>query len=185
LNATVARVFASRPIGVWTSGWACSMNQTPESTPALDRPGNAVTITDPAHPFFGQQLPVVYRKCPGRRDHVLVQLPSGVRRAVPVASTSLANQISGLNDRATSSPALVSIRTLLPLAALVRSLKRRTLEVPDAAGHGSTSIDKTITPDEAPPTSDLARTGTGTSSPGRARTSRTRPPTPPGRRPSR
>ena len=153
------------------------MNQTQESAPALDRPGNEVIITDRTHPFFGQCLPVVYRKCPGRRDHVLVQLPSGVRRAVPVAATSLAGQISGLSDRATSSPALISIRTLLPLAVLVRALNHRALEVPDAAGDRSTSTDKPITPDEAPSTSDLARPAVRAPSSSRARAGSARPPT--------
>ena len=179
-SATNVAASPSRPSWSSRTGIASSRNQTQESAPALDRPGNKVIITDRTHPFFGQCLPVVYRNCPGRRDHVLVQLPSGVRRAVPVAATSLAGHISGLSDRATSSLALISIRTLLPLALLVRALKRRALEVPDAAGDRSTSTDKPITPDEAPSTSDLARTATGKSSARSARARRARPPTPPG-----
>jgi hypothetical protein len=151
-----------------------------ESATALERPGNEVTITDPAHPFFGQRLSMVYRKCPGRRDHVLVQLPSGVRRAVPVAATSLAGNISGLGDRTGSSPATISIRTLLPLAALIQALNRRALEVSDAAGNRSTSTAKLITPDEAPSTADLARTATGPAGARRAHAGRARPPTPSG-----
>ena len=73
---------------------------------------------------------------------MLVQLPSGVRRAVPIAATSLAEPISGLGDRAWKAPAVVSIRTLLPLLHLVRALNRRAQEVPDAAGDPSTSTDK-------------------------------------------
>jgi hypothetical protein len=161
------------------AGANSSANQSRKSAPALEGPGTEVTITDPAHPFFGQRLPIVYRKCPGRRDHVLVQLPSGVRRAVPVAATSLAHDDSGLGDRASSASALVSIRTLHPLALLVRALNRRALEVPDAAGNRSTSADKSFTPDEAPSTSDLARTSSGASSAGRARIGRARPPSPP------
>jgi hypothetical protein len=179
-SVTKGAAWPSRQTSFFRTGTAFSKNQTQENAPALDRPGNEVIITDRTHPFFGQCLPVVYRKCPGRRDHVLVQLPSGVRRAVPVAATSLAGHISGLRDRATSSPALISIRTLLPLALLVRALNRRALEVPDAAGDRSTSTDKPITPDEAPSTSDLARTATGKSSARSARASPARPPTPPG-----
>src|SRR5579859_836972 len=161
------------------AGANSSANQSRKSAPVLDGSGTEVIITDRTHPFFGQRLPVVYRKCPGRRDHVLVQLPSGVRRAVPVAATSLAHDNSGLGDRTSSAPALVSIRTLHPLALLIRTLNRRALEVPDAAGDHSTSTDKPFTPDEAPSTSDLARTSSGASSAGRARIGRARPSSPP------
>jgi len=122
------------------------MIQAPEDAPALDRPGTEITITDPTHALFGQHLRLVFRKCPGRRDHVLVELPTGRRRAVPVAATSLADHIPGLGDRAAASLAIISIRTLLPLAGLVRALKRRALEVPIAAGDHSTSTDSSSTP---------------------------------------
>ncbi|MBV9168734.1 MAG: hypothetical protein JOZ81_01455 [Chloroflexi bacterium] len=150
-------------------------NHIPESAPVLDRSGNEVTVTERAHPLFGQTFPVVYRKSPGRRDHVLVQLPSGVRRAIPIAATSLAEPISGMSDRASTAPALVSIRTLLPLARLVRVLSLRVLEGPDAVGHCSTSTDEPIAPDEAPFSSDLAGTAARTTSSNRTPAGGTRP----------
>ena len=47
----------------------------------------------------GQRVKLVYRKCPGRRDHVLVELRGGLRRAIALAATSLADHIPGLDDR--------------------------------------------------------------------------------------
>ena len=116
-------------------------NPTPDAAPDVDRFTNEVTITDRAHPFFGQRLRVVFRGRAGRRDHVLVKLPGGGRRAVPVAATSLADHSSALDDRTAQSPSLVSVRTLLPVAHLVRALKRRGTEVPNAPGHRATPSD--------------------------------------------
>ena len=55
------------------SGLRFLTNQTPEGAPALDRPGTEIVITDRTHALFGQHLRLVFRKCPGRRDHVLVE----------------------------------------------------------------------------------------------------------------
>src|SRR5688572_19734036 len=133
------------------TGTRCSPNQTPHDAPVTNRFVAEVTIIDRAHPFFGQRLPVVYRNCPGRRDHVLVELPGGSRRAVPVAATSLADHIAGLGDRTVPPLAQVSVRTLVPLAHLVRALKRRAMEVPDAAGHRSSTSTASLTTGEDDP----------------------------------
>ena len=116
--------------------------------PVTDRFTTEVTITDPAHPFFGQWLPTLFQARPGRRDHVRVKLPGGGRRSIPIAATSLAAHSSTLGDRTEPSPSLVSVRTLLPLVHLVRALERRRTEVPDAAGHYSMSTDAPQTCDD-------------------------------------
>ena len=127
-------------------------NPTPDPAPEADSFTNEVTITDRAHPFFGQKLPGVFRGRTGRRDHVLVKLPGGGRRAIPIAATSLADHISALDDRTAPQPSLVSVRTLLPVAQLVRALKRRGTEVPNAPGHRSTPTDARHTSGDDPAT---------------------------------
>ena len=157
------------------AGASSSVNQTPESAPALDRPGTEITITDRTHALFSRRVKLVYRKCPGRRDHVLVELPSGCRRAVPVAATSLADHIPGLGVPPTALPAPISIRTLLPLAGLVRALKRRALEVPDAPGDCPTSADSQTSSGEGSSTADLVPAASRSTSTRGSRPRRARP----------
>ena len=144
--------FATTPPG--------AANHTPDHAPVADAFVTDVTIIDAAHPFFGQRLPVVFRGRAGRGDHVLVKLPGGGRRAIPLAATSLADHSSGLGDQTSTSPSPVSVRTLLPVAHLVWALKRRLTEVPDASGHCSTSTESALTP-----SGDLADTGVAGSAP--------------------
>jgi len=132
--------------------------------------------TDPAHPFFGQKLPTVFRRRAGRRDHVLVKLPGGGRRAVPIAATSLADHISALDDRTAPSPSLVSVRTLLPVARLVRALTRRGTEVPNAPGHRSTPTDTLDASEADPATTGVDGSPTRTPAARRSRNGRARPP---------
>jgi hypothetical protein len=140
---------------------------------------NEITITDPAHPFFGQQLPTVFRGRAGRRDHVLVKLPGGGRRAISVAATSLADHISALDDRTAPSPFLVSVRTLLPVAQLVRALKCRGTEVPNAPGHHSTPTDALHTPGDDPATTGVDGADARTAATRRSYGGRARPSDPP------
>ena len=136
-----------------------------------------VTITDPAHPFFGQRLPRVFRGRAGRRDHVLVKLPGGGRRAIPIDATSLADHSSALDDR--TMPSLVSVRTLLPVAQLVRALKCRGTEVPNGSGHRSTPTDEPQTPGDDPATTGLDRADGRTAATRRSHRSRARASDPP------
>src|SRR5207253_7074987 len=151
-------------------------NPTPDPAPEVDGFTNEVTITDPAHPFFGQRLPAVFRGRAGRSDHVLVKLPGGGRRAVPVGATSLADHSSALDDRTAQSPSLVSVRTLLPVAHLVRALKRRGTEVPNAPGHRATPSDALNTPGDDPATTGVAGSVARSAEARRSHSGRARPP---------
>ena len=42
-----------------------------------------VSISDPAHPLFGQTLPVVQESSPRGQSHLIVSLPNGDRRSIP------------------------------------------------------------------------------------------------------
>jgi hypothetical protein len=109
------------------------VNQTPHNASPLDGLAREVTVTDRAHPFFGRRLVVVDERAPGARDCVLVQLPDGQRRAVPRAATSLVADGQPPSAAGARCPLPISVRTLLPLADLVRALKGGRAEVPDAA----------------------------------------------------
>jgi Family of unknown function (DUF5372) len=139
-----------------------SAKQTPDNAPVANCAVTEITVTDPAHPFFGQRLAVAYRRGAVPGDHVLVQLASGARRAIPVAATSLATHIRELGDRAAPSLAPISVRTLVPVVHLVRALKRRAMEVPDAAADNPASTDPLSRPIQESPAGCLAQSGAGT-----------------------
>ena len=97
-------------------------NHTQQETPLLDRVCGEVTITDPAHPLYGQtllRLPVrINRSSP----QVMVLLPSGRRHMVPRAATNL-ERLEGAVSPGAPLP-VISVRTILPLARLVQQLKQ-------------------------------------------------------------
>src|SRR6266704_6373514 len=67
----------------------CSGNQTQRETPLLDKVCGEVTVTDPAHPLYGQTLPQLPVRINRSTPHVMVLLPSGRRHMVPRAATNL------------------------------------------------------------------------------------------------
>ena len=97
-------------------------NHTQQETPLLDRVCGEVTVTDPAHPLYGQTLPRLPVRIKRHPLQVMVLLPSGRRHLVPRAATNLERP-----ERAVS-PAVpllvISVRTILPLARLVQQLKQ-------------------------------------------------------------
>jgi hypothetical protein len=97
-------------------------NRTQQETPLLDRICGEVTVTDPAHPLYGQTLPQLPMRIKHHPLQVMVLLPGGRRHLVPRAVTNLERP-----EEATS-PAVplpvISVRTILPLARLVQRLKQ-------------------------------------------------------------
>jgi hypothetical protein len=97
-------------------------NQTQQETPLLDKVCGEVTVTDPAHPLYGQTLPQLPVRINRSTPHVMVLLPSGRRHAVPRAATNLECPEEAVSP--TSPLPSISVRTILPLARLVHQLKQ-------------------------------------------------------------
>src|SRR5437660_2827386 len=68
---------------------AGSENHTQQETPLLDRVCGEVTVTDPAHPLYGQTLPQLPMRVKHRPLQVMVLRPSGRRHLIPQAATNL------------------------------------------------------------------------------------------------
>ena len=83
----------------------------------FDRVVSSVTVTDPHHPLFGQQLKLLSLKCGRGPAYVAVALPDGRRRLMRRAVTDLERPLAGQ----TVLP-LISVRTLLPLVRHIRSM---------------------------------------------------------------
>src|SRR6266700_2248935 len=97
-------------------------NHTQQDTPLLDKVCGEVTVTDPAHPLYGQTLALLPVRINRSAPHVMVLLPSGRRHAVPRAATNLEHPGEAVAP-ASPLPSL-SVRTILPLARLVQQLKQ-------------------------------------------------------------
>src|SRR5215469_15243428 len=96
-------------------------NHTQQETPLLDRVCGEVTVTDPAHPLYGQTLPLLPMRINRTPLHVMVLLPSGRRHMVPRAATDLEHPEGAASPAALP---VISVRTILPLARLVQQLKQ-------------------------------------------------------------
>ena len=88
-----------------------------------------VTITDPQHSLFGQRFRIANERSGRGPGYVVVKLPDGRKRALPIVATDLT-----ASDRPTSRSAAtlprISVRTLIPLAQhLDRILNLLTEEV--------------------------------------------------------
>jgi hypothetical protein len=101
------------------AGW---VNHTQRETPLLARVCGEVTVTDPAHPLYGQTLPRLPVRINRNPLQVMVLLPSGRRHMVPRAATNL-ERPEGAVSPAALLP-VISVRTILPLARLVQQLKQ-------------------------------------------------------------
>ncbi len=97
-------------------------NHTQQDTPLLDKVCGQVTITDPAHPLYGQTLPQLPVRINRSTPHVMVLLPSGRRHMVSRAATNLERPAEVVSS-ASPLPS-ISVRTILPLARLVQQLKQ-------------------------------------------------------------
>ena len=79
-----------------------------------------MTITDPTNPLFGSTLAVVCRATSGSNRHLIVRLPNGRTRSVPLKATEP-------RAKAGAEPAVllpISARTLLPLARRLQAMAR-------------------------------------------------------------
>lgn len=107
--------------------------QTEQNTPQLDRLTH-VTVTDPAHPLFGQTLEIVRLSSPLGKENLTLLLPNGQHRSVPRRVTDLAEPVSPQEHRRHLSP--ISIRTILPLSQFIRLMfqaKEEKRDVPTAS----------------------------------------------------
>jgi hypothetical protein len=95
-------------------------NHTQQETPLLDRVCGEVIVTDPAHPLYGQTLPLLPMRINRTPLHAMVLLPSGRRHLVPRAATNL-ERPEGAALPVAPLP-VTSVRTTLPLARLVQRL---------------------------------------------------------------
>src|SRR5579872_5085218 len=94
-----------------------SANHTQQDTPLLDKVCGEVTVTDPAHPLYGQTLPLLPVRINRIPLHVMVVLPGGRRHLVPRAATNVEREAVAVSP---ASPLpVISVRTILPLARLV------------------------------------------------------------------
>jgi hypothetical protein len=99
--------------------------QTEQDAPQLERVTHA-TVTDAAHPLFGQTLEVVKDSSSRGKTYLTLRLPDGQHRAVPRRSTSFEADQS-MSVPQTPLPR-ISARTILPVAQFVR---RKLLSVED------------------------------------------------------
>jgi hypothetical protein len=76
------------------------------------------TIVDPTHPLFGQTLPILRASRHHLKERIVVALPDGRERRIPISITNL---IESPSDDSTAE-VLISVRTLAPLAELIRAM---------------------------------------------------------------
>ncbi len=102
--------------------WSSWRPRTPHDTADLDRRVTHVSVVDPHHPLFGARLQVAERQsCRGSAVVVLI-LPDGRERSVPRAATGLAD--APILHPRICPQALISMRSLLPLANRIRIMLR-------------------------------------------------------------
>src|SRR5579875_3139110 len=68
-----------------------SGNHTQQETPLSDKVCGEVRVTDPAHPLYGQTLPLLPMRINHKPLHVMVLLASGRRHMVPRTACKLAS----------------------------------------------------------------------------------------------
>jgi hypothetical protein len=83
----------------------------------FERVVSTVTVTDPDHPLFGQQLKLLSLSCGRGPTYIAVALPDGRRRLMRRAATDLERPLAPRMVLP-----LISVRTLLPLARHIRNM---------------------------------------------------------------
>jgi len=140
------------------NGWACSTSQTEQDTPHLDDLSREVTVTDPSHPFFGRKFPLAHPNAPGRKGNLILRLPNGQHRSIPRAATDYDGPVGRPSSLMLP---LISVRTILPVARLVRLMLSAIGEVSDDPALLATAIDQPVSAVTNPELSDaLGATGT-------------------------
>ena len=125
----------------WIAGTRSSASRTSHNAPVLERLVAEVTVTDPRHALYGRRLAVLSLWASRGPEWISVALPDGRRRSIHRAATDLARPWPGDCRRP-----LVSVRTLLPLAHLVRDLLRIS-RGENPHGCCRTSVDQIASPD--------------------------------------
>jgi hypothetical protein len=133
--------------------------QTEQNAPQLEGL-TQVTITDPAHPLFGQTLSIVCQSSPRGKENVTLLLANGQHRSVPRAATSL--EATEEQQRQCRRLPLISIRTILPLSQFIRSKLLANEEEQDVPANNNpekgfiSSSDKQSRSDKSPLSEALA-----------------------------
>ena len=102
-----------------------------------DKVTEFVTIVDSTHPFFGRTFPLVRSTSARGKQYLVVRLPNGHTRSVPIKATDYQSQQAVPAPTALTAPTglfPISARTLLPLARYLRlkSTSPTTEEAPNA-----------------------------------------------------
>ena len=109
-----------------------------------------MTVTDPRHPLYGQQLRVLSLSCARGPRFIAVALADGRRRLIRRAATELEHPAEP--DRAIPR---ISVRMLLPLA---RHIRRVVAALAEEANHADTcpSSPASVDPETATAATPLA-----------------------------
>ncbi|MCI0666178.1 MAG: hypothetical protein L0220_34425, partial [Acidobacteria bacterium] len=117
--------------------------QTLHTATVTDKVAEFVTVVDSTHPFFGRTFPLVRSTSARGKQYLVVRLPNGHTRSVPIKATDY--------EPPQSVPAPIgllpiSARTLLPLARYLR-LKSTPLAMEEACNAPSShfGLDDNIT----------------------------------------
>jgi hypothetical protein len=92
----------------------------------MDQVRRHVTITDRTHPFFGRTFPLIRETSSLGTSYLVVELPNGHTRSVPIAVTE---DVSETSPFSTSGLLPISARTLLPVARHLQAMARAKEEV--------------------------------------------------------
>src|SRR3972149_6074335 len=102
-------------------------SRTQQNAPLLTEPPYLVTIVDPAHPLFGQTLPIVRPTSPRGRAQLVVLLLNGHHRSIARSATDLDSPVPTRPVHQGLSP--ISVRTMLPVAQFIRAKLAATEEM--------------------------------------------------------
>lgn len=104
----------------------CHPKRTDYNAPVMDQICRHVTITDRTHPFFGRTFPVIRETSSLGTAYLVVELPNGHTRSVPIAAT---DDVNGTSPPSTPGLLPISARTLLPVARHLQAIARAKEEV--------------------------------------------------------
>ena len=124
------------------TGTPSFLKQTDQNATQAERL-TQVTVTDASHPLFGGMFPIAGGVSPhGGTPAVVIVLPDGQHRIVPCSATDLAHGFHAPRVGEDGLP-LVSARTILPVAAFVKSKQAASWEGTDDDEHAVDAVDGT------------------------------------------
>ena len=101
-----------------------------QDTPVIERLISEITITDPAHAFYGRRFPLVSLQAMRGQGYLVFELPDGRHRTIRKASTDIGASAAQCHCLEDADLPRVSVRTLVPLAHHLRAkLITATMEV--------------------------------------------------------